>query len=144
MGVLGFTKEKINMVQKIKKGFRDYMNAAMQEVDIVDIDEAMQMAKESETQFVDVRDRSEVHESGKISGAENVSRGMLEFVIDPDSPYHNKIFTQDKKFVFYCASGGRSTLAAHRAKEMGLDDVCTLSGGFKEWQDKGGDIEKIE
>lgn len=120
------------------------MQEANDQVESLPVHEAMQLLADSKVQFIDVRDSSELKESGKIAGAEHASRGMLEFLIDPESPYHNKIFAQDKKFIVYCASGGRSALAAHRMKEMGLDNVCTLAGGLKAWAIAGGELEDFE
>ena len=90
---------------------------------------------------VDVRDAPEVEKSGKVAGAVHVSRGMLEFRADPESPYHDKNFSRDKDVILYCASGGRSALAAKLLKDMGYERVFNL-GGFKDWADAGGEIEK--
>ena len=91
--------------------------------------------------IVDVRDPSEVEKSGRIKGAVNVSRGMLEFRADPESPYHDKNFAKDKTVILYCASGGRSALSGKTLKEMGYDKVFNL-GGFKDWADSGGSVDK--
>lgn len=132
------------MTVQIKKSYKDFMAEAVSTVDIVDVNEAQQMTDDSDVLFIDVRDGSEVQEHGKIAGAEHASRGMLEFLVDPSSPYHNKIFAQDKKFVLYCMSGGRSTLAARLMQDMGFDKVVTLEGGFKAWKEAGGKIEAGE
>ena len=73
-----------------------------------------------------------------MPGAFHCTRGMLEFWIDPDSPYHKPVFAQDKTFVFFCAGGMRSALAAQTAKHMGLTPVAHIAGGFKAWKDAGG------
>ena len=132
------------MSVQIKKSYRDFVAEAVNVVDVVDINEVKQDIDDPDVLFVDVRDRSELLEHGKIQGAQHASRGMLEFLVDPGSPYHNKVFAQDKKFILYCMSGGRSTLAAYRMKEMGFDKVATLDGGFKGWKEAGGKIETIE
>ena len=132
------------MSVQIKKSYKDYMAEAVNTVDIIDVEEASQIIKDPDVMFIDVRDRNELMELGKIAGAEHASRGMLEFFVDPSSPYHNKLFSEDKKFVLYCMSGGRSTLAAHTMQEMGFDKVVTLEGGFKAWKDAGGAIENVE
>jgi rhodanese-related sulfurtransferase len=88
-----------------------------------------------------VRDGTEIQSSGKIAGAVHVSRGMLEFRADPESPYHDKAFDRDKTVILYCASGGRSALAGKTLQELGYRDVRNL-GGFKEWADGGGAIER--
>lgn len=90
---------------------------------------------------LDVRDAPEVEKSGKIEGAVNVSRGMLEFRADPDSPYHDKAFAKDKTVILYCASGGRSALAGKLLQDMGYGHVYNV-GGFKDWADAGGAVEK--
>ena len=90
---------------------------------------------------LDVRDAPEVEKSGKIAGAANISRGMLEFRADPDSPYHDKAFAKDKPVILYCASGGRSALSGKVLKDMGYGEVYNL-GAFKDWTESGGSIEK--
>jgi len=89
---------------------------------------------------VDVRDAPELAQSGKVAGAVHVSRGMLEFRADPDSPYHDKNFAKDKPVILYCASGGRSALSGKVLKDMGYDKVYNL-GAFKDWAEAGGKIE---
>jgi rhodanese-related sulfurtransferase len=86
--------------------------------------------------ILDVRDPSEVQASGKIKGAVNVSRGMLEFRADPESPYHNPAFQKDKTVLVYCASGGRSALVGKTLKDFGYASVYNI-GGFKELADAG-------
>ena len=95
-------------------------------------DQAGDMIKKGNTLVVDVRDPPEVSASGKIAGAVNVSRGMLEFRADPDSPYHDKNFDKEKSVILYCASGGRSALAGKVLNDMGYDKVYNV-GGFKDW-----------
>ena len=90
----------------------------------------------SNTLILDVRDPSEVQASGKIKGAVNVSRGMLEFRADPESPYHNPAFQKDKTVLVYCASGGRSALVGKTLKDFGYGAVYNI-GGFKELADAG-------
>ena len=89
---------------------------------------------------VDVRDAPELAQSGKVAGAVHVSRGMLEFRADPDSPYHDKNFAKDKPVILYCASGGRSALSGKALKELGYAKVYNL-GAFKDWAEAGGKIE---
>ena len=90
---------------------------------------------------VDVRDAPEVQASGKVAGAVNVSRGMLEFRADPESPYHDKNFAREKTVILYCASGGRSALSGKALKDLGFKDVRNL-GAFKDWAESGGAVEK--
>ena len=129
---------------KTRKSFKDYMAEAQRSVDVIDAAKAMEMAANPRVQFIDVRDRQELVATGCIPDAEHASRGMLEFLVDPESPYHNKIFAQDKEFVLYCMSGGRSTLAAHRMQEMGIERVHSLAGGLKAWLEAGGETQTVE
>ena len=103
--------------------------------------QARDMISAGNTLVVDVRDAPEVEKSGKIPGAVNVSRGMLEFRADPESPYHDKKFSRDKTVILYCASGGRSALSGKVLKDMGYTKVYN-AGGFKDWTDSGGAVEK--
>ncbi len=95
-------------------------------------DQASEMIKNGNTLVLDVRDAPEVAASGKIAGAVNISRGMLEFRADPESPYHDKAFDKSKNVILYCASGGRSALAGKLLKDMGYENVYNV-GGFKDW-----------
>ncbi|MGJ5042934.1 MULTISPECIES: rhodanese-like domain-containing protein [unclassified Bradyrhizobium] len=103
--------------------------------------EAQAMIGKGNTLVLDVRDAPEIEKTGKIEGAHHVSRGMLEFRADPDSPYHDKIFSKDKTVILYCASGGRAALAGKALKDLGYDKVFNV-GGFKDWADNGGAVEK--
>jgi rhodanese-related sulfurtransferase len=98
--------------------------------------EAAEKIKAGNVLIVDVRDAGEVQQSGKIQGAVNVSRGMLEFRADPETPYHNPAFQKDKTVLVYCASGGRSALSGKRLKDMGYNTVYNI-GSFKELADSG-------
>ncbi len=102
---------------------------------------AKELLAEGNTLLVDVRDAPEVEKSGKAAGAVHVSRGMLEFRADPDSPYHDKNFTKDKTVILYCASGGRAALGGKMLKDMGYEQVYNL-GGFKDWAESGGAVDK--
>jgi len=113
-------------------------NAAVPKITPV---EARDMIAKGGTLIVDVRDAPEVAASGKAAGAVNVSRGMLEFRADPDSPYHDKNFSKDKAVILYCASGGRSALAGKTLRDLGYDKVYNV-GGFKDWVEAGGAVEK--
>jgi rhodanese-related sulfurtransferase len=102
--------------------------------------QAQAMIAAGNTVVVDVRDAPEVEQSGKIAGAVHVSRGMLEFRADPESPYHDQTFAKDKALILYCASGGRSALAGKALKDMGYPNVYNL-GAFKDWAESGGAVE---
>ncbi|MFN7993427.1 MAG: rhodanese-like domain-containing protein [Bryobacteraceae bacterium] len=104
----------------------------------VTIQEALPLVNDAGTVFVDLRDSAELNRDGKIPGAVHVNRGMLEFVLDASTPYHNPVFTSGKSIIFYCASGGRSALAAETAQSTGVSNVSHLGGGFKAWIAAGG------
>jgi rhodanese-related sulfurtransferase len=120
---------------------REMMEAANAAVPRVTPAQAREMIDKGNTLIVDVRDAPELDASGKVAGALHVSRGMLEFRADPDSPYHNKNFGKDKSIIVYCASGGRSALAGKVLKDMGYERVYNL-GAFKDWAESGGAVEK--
>ena len=103
--------------------------------------QAREMVAKENALVVDVRDAPEVAQSGKVAGAIHVSRGMLEFRADPESPYHDKNFARDKPIILYCASGGRSALSGKVLKDLGYDRVYNLCA-FKEWAESGGAIDK--
>lgn len=128
----------------MKKGYRQLLDEANAEIEAVSPHDAAPLLDDGDTVFVDLRDPRELERDGKIPGAKHVTRGMLEFWIDPQSPYAKPVFQQDKKFVFHCAGGLRSALAAKTAKDMGLKPVAHLGGGFAAWRDAGGPVEKFE
>ncbi|MGA7805693.1 rhodanese-like domain-containing protein [Bradyrhizobium sp.] len=102
--------------------------------------QAREMIGKGNTLVVDVRDAPEVENSGKIAGALHVSRGMLEFRADPDSPFHDNHFAKDKTIILYCASGGRAALAASTLRDLGFGHVYNV-GAFKDWVASGGEVE---
>jgi rhodanese-related sulfurtransferase len=122
---------------------KQMMDAANAAVTRVTPGVARKMMMSSDTLVVDVRDPSEIEKSGKIAGAINVSRGMLEFRADPDSPYYDKNFTRDKTLLVYCASGGRSALSGKVLMDMGYRNVYNL-GSFKEWQESAASMDQLE
>jgi rhodanese-related sulfurtransferase len=103
--------------------------------------QAKEMIAKGNVLVVDLRDGPEVQASGKVAGAVHVSRGMLEFRADPEVPSHDKNFSKDKTVLVYCASGGRSALGGKTLKDMGYTQVYNL-GGFKDWVDSGGAVDK--
>jgi rhodanese-related sulfurtransferase len=117
------------------------MEAANAAVSKITPAQARDMIGHGNTLVVDVRDAGEVEKTGKIVGATNVSRGMLEFRADPESPYHDKAFARDKTVILYCASGGRSALAGKALKDMGYTQVFNL-GAFKDWTESGGAVDR--
>ena len=120
---------------------KELLGAANAAVPKISQTDAAAMIAKGDALIVDVRDAPEVQASGKVKGAVNVSRGMLEFRADPQSPYHDQAFRKDRPVILYCASGGRSALAAKALKDLGYTDVHNL-GGFKEWAESGGAVEK--
>jgi rhodanese-related sulfurtransferase len=120
---------------------KQMMEVANAAVPRLTLTQAREMIAKGNTLVVDVRDAPEVEKTGKVAGALNVSRGMLEFRADPESPYYDKNFAKDKTVILYCASGGRSALSGKVLKEMGYDQVYNL-GAFKDWAEGGGAVDK--
>jgi rhodanese-related sulfurtransferase len=129
------------MVQNITSSVADLVAQANAEVRTITIDEAREMQTRDDVVFIDLRDIRELAKTGRITGASHVPRGMLEFWIDPQSPYHKPLFAADKTFVFYCATGWRSALAAKCAQDMGLQPVAHLDGGITAWLEANGQID---
>lgn len=115
----------------------DLVAAADAHIGNVEVARAADMLSAADVRFIDVRDVRELSKTGRIPGAKHCPRGMLEFWIDQASPYHKPLFAEDATFVFYCASGWRSALAAQTAKQMGLQRVTHLKGGITAWIDAG-------
>lgn len=120
---------------------KELLATANASVPKIDGKDAATMIAAGKALVIDVRDGTEIQSSGKIKGAIHVSRGMLEFRADPESPYYDKAFDRDRTVILYCASGGRSALAGKALQELGYRDVRNL-GGFKEWADGGGETER--
>lgn len=129
------------MPQTLTKTSRDIVKEAMARVPAVSAEEAVSLTGSPDHVFVDLRDGTEQSKTGIIAGAVASSRGMMEFHIDPESPAHKPEFDQDKTYVFYCASGGRSAIAAKVAIEMGLSPVVNMTGGVGAWTKAGGMLE---
>lgn len=132
------------MPQNITTGYRALVDAANREIETVSTADAIKLASRDDTVLVDIRDIRELQRDGRVPGAFHCPRGMLEFWIDPASPYHKPQFAQDKKFVFFCAGGLRSALAAQTAQRMGLKPVAHIQGGFGAWKREGGPVELPE
>jgi rhodanese-related sulfurtransferase len=127
----------------MKIGYRQLLDRANAEIETLSATEVRDLFDRGEVQLVDLRDRRELEREGRIPGAFHCPRGMLEFWIDPESPYHKPIFAEPRRFVFYCASGWRSALATQTAQGMGLEPVAHLGGGFTEWRDAGYPVEIV-
>ena len=128
----------------MNKGYKQLVAEANANVESIPVAEAMKQIESGEVAFIDIRDLPELERDGKIPGAVHASRGMLEFHADPESPYHKDVFASGKKLLIYCASGGRSALAAQRLQEMGLNDVAHVAGGLKAWKEANGPVEAIK
>lgn len=130
------------MTQTITLGYRALVEAAEREIETLAAAEARKLHGRGDVVFVDLRDIRELRREGRVPGAFHCPRGMLEFWIDPESPYHKPVFAEDKRFVFFCAGGQRSALATQTAQKMGLKPVAHLGGGFRAWREGGGPVEK--
>lgn len=119
------------------KGYKAMLEEALAEIVTLSPEQAAEKLGKADVLFVDIRDPRELEINGTIPGALHATRGMLEFWIDPESPYHRKAFAEDKEFIFFCAGGLRSALATKTAKEMGLKRLAHIHGGFSEWKQKG-------
>jgi rhodanese-related sulfurtransferase len=122
---------------KMKKGFRQLVDEAKSRITTISLDAARARLDRDDVVFVDLRDVRELEREGMIPGAFHCPRGMLEFWIDPDSPYHKDVFASGKEFVFYCNGAWRSALAADVAQQMGLERVVEMDGGFAAWKNAG-------
>ena len=127
------------MPQTMKKGVNALVAEALDGLPTLSVEDAMALVDDDSYVFVDVREGAE-QARGVISGAVKSSRGLLEYHIDPDSPAHKPELASDKTFIFYCAAGGRSALAAKVASEMGMGPIVNLTGGFGAWKKAGGPI----
>ena len=126
------------------KTVKSMVDEAMECITTFSVEEAQDLHGRDDVQFIDIRDVRELEREGVIPGAFHAPRGMLEFWVDPQSPYHKPIFGEDKTFVIHCASGWRSLLATEVLQRMGLKPVKNLKGGFAAWKDAGGPVEAKE
>lgn len=125
----------------LKKGCKALVAEALAQIETVPTAAAISAHGDQDIVFVDLRDPRELEREGVIPGAFHATRGMIEFWVDPESPYHKPIFASGKRFVLYCASGWRSALTAKTLTEMGLDRVAHIEGGFAGWKAAGGPVE---
>ncbi len=119
----------------MKKGYKALVAEAEAEIRAIAPTEAIDLAKTDDVVLVDIRDVRELDRMGRIEGAVHAPRGMLEFWVDPESPYHKEVFSSGKTFVFFCAAGWRSALATKAVQDMGLEPVMHISGGFAAWKE---------
>ncbi len=127
----------------ITKGVRELVAAANEAVETVTVDEAAQRQRNGAI-IVDLRDIRERQRDGFIPGSFHAPRGMLEFWVDPESPYYKDVFGSGHEFIFHCASGWRSALAAHAVQDMGLEPVCHIEGGFGAWKKADKPVRRTE
>lgn len=120
-----------------RKGFRQMVDEAKARIKTISLEEARTRLGKDDVVFVDLRDIRELEREGMIPGSFHCPRGMLEFWIDPESPYHKDVFASGKEFVFYCNGAWRSALATDVAQQMGLAPVCEMDGGFTAWKEAG-------
>ena len=125
----------------MKKGYKALVTEAEAEIQTLTVEQAVGLHGDAGVVFVDLRDPREVQREGRIPGAFSCPRGMLEFWVDPDSPYAKPIFAEPKRFVFYCASGWRSALATKTVQDMGLENVAHVGGGYTAWKAAEGPTE---
>jgi rhodanese-related sulfurtransferase len=124
----------------MKKTAKAMVEEAMTQVTTYTVEQARALHGHEGVQFVDIRDVRELEHEGVIPGAIHAPRGMLEFWVDPDSPYHRDVFAQDKEYVFFCAAGWRSALATKTLMDMGMERVAHLGGGFSAWKEAGAPV----
>ena len=129
---------------QLKKGYKQLLAEANAEIEALTAVDAIVLHGQPNIVFVDLRDPREMQREGRMPGAFACTRGMLEFWIDPESPYAKPIFAQPRRFVFFCAGGWRSALAAKTAQDMGLANVAHVEGGFGAWKQAGGPVEPPE
>ncbi len=131
------------MPQLITKGYKAMVAEATAAIETLSVSQAQDLLGHDDVVLVDLRDPRELEREGKIPGAFHCPRGMLEFWIDPESPYHKAVFAEDKHFVFFCGGGWRSALAAKVAQDMGLKPVSHIDGGFTAWKKAGAPVEGV-
>jgi rhodanese-related sulfurtransferase len=119
---------------KLKIGYEELIAQAMAQIETVPLAKAQDLLDDSDTVFIDIRDVRELEREGMIPNAMHAPRGMLEFWVDPDSPYYKPIFGEGKRLVLYCASAWRSALATETLHRMGVPNVSHLEGGFSAWK----------
>ena len=124
----------------MRKTVKSMVDDAMSVIRTYSVEEAQELHGRDDVQFVDIRDVRELERDGIVPGAFHAPRGMLEFWVDPDSPYYKDVFGSGKEFVFYCASAWRSALATAAVQEMGLAPVGHLEGGFSAWKKAGAPV----
>jgi rhodanese-related sulfurtransferase len=121
----------------IKKGYKALLAEASAQIKTYSVDEARAKLDDPNVLFVDIRDVRELEREGIIPGAYHAPRGMIEFWVDPESPYYKPVFGEPKEFIFFCAAGWRSALTTRTVQDMGLTSVADIAGGFGAWKAAG-------
>ena len=124
----------------VTKGVKQLVAEANARITTVPVAQAIALLGDPGVQFVDIRDVRELQREGMVPGAFHAPRGMLEFWVDPESPYHKPVFAQDKQLVLFCAAGWRSALATKTLQDMGLQRVAHIDGGFGAWKAAGAPV----
>jgi rhodanese-related sulfurtransferase len=127
----------------ITKGFKKMMAEANAVIDTISVEDAQNQHGTSDVLFVDVREKHELMESGKIKNAAHAARGFIELIVDPEGPMHNPELMSGKHLILYCGTGGRSALAAKTLNDMGLTNVSSMAGGIGAWKERNGPIEQL-
>jgi len=129
----------------ITQGFQTLVDAAMAEVKTYSVEDVKARLADPAVQMVDIRDARELEREGTVRGAFHAPRGMLEFWVDPASPYFKPVFGDDnREFILFCGAGWRSALAAKTLQDMGMRNVAHIDGGYAEWQKQGAPTETLE
>lgn len=129
---------------KLKIGYQELVRRAEAEIETLSAADVIKRREDPDVQIVDIRDLRELQREGKIPGSLHMPRGMLEFWIDPESPYYKPVFESGKQFIFHCSKGWRSALTTQTAQTMGLPKVAHIGGGLEAWVAAGGPLEKPE
>ena len=125
----------------MRKSVKSMVDDAMQVITTYNIEQAQSLHGRDDVQFIDLRDVRELEHEGVIPGAFHAPRGMLEFWVDPESPYHKPVFSQPgPRYVLFGAAGGRAALATRTMQDMGLSDVAHIDGGFTAWKAAGAPV----
>jgi len=128
----------------MKISAKELVDNALKEIETLSLEQASALLDDDDTVFVDIRDVRELPRGGKIPGAMHAPRGMLEFWVDPESEYHQDVFSSGKRFVLYCAKSHRSALATLALQNMGLSPICHIDGGFEAWTKANLSTEPVE
>ncbi|MCG8694695.1 MAG: rhodanese-like domain-containing protein [Minwuiales bacterium] len=125
----------------ITNGFKKMLAEANAVIETTSVQDALGLVGDPNVAFIDIRETVERQQTGSVQGAVHAPRGLLEFIADPEGPMHNDVFASGKKLLLFCASGGRSALAAKTLQDMGLGNVAHIAGGYAAWREAGGPVE---